>query len=65
VASNPAVGIVFWVVIRDTKTKKIIGTKQFKTHEDAVRYDAATDGSGDAADGEVSIEILATGKTPR
>jgi hypothetical protein len=65
VASNPSAGIIFWVVIRDKNTKKVISTTQFTTHEQAVRYNAAADGSGDAIDGEVSIEILATGKAPK
>ena len=64
--TSPATGIVFWVVVRDKATKKIITTRQFATHEEAVHYNVATDGPEEAIqNGEVSIEILAPGKLPK
>ena len=64
--SNSAPGFVFWVVSRDKSTRKIISTKQFSTHEEAVRYHVAPDGDDSALENqEVAIEILASGKTPK
>lgn len=64
--SNSAPGIVFWVVSRDKNTRKIISTRQFSTHEEAVRYHVSPDGDDSALENqEVVIEILAAGKTPK
>jgi hypothetical protein len=60
VATHSATGIVFWVVVRDKNTRKIISTRQFATHEEAVHYHPE-----DAAGNEVDIEILAPGKQPK
>jgi hypothetical protein len=66
VTTSSAAGIVFWVVVRDKTTKKIISTKQFTTHDEAVHYHISTDDPDPAArNGEVSVEILATGKVPK
>ena len=65
-ASDASVGIVFWVVIRDKDTRKIISTQPFKTHDQAVHYHLSADEPNNVAkNGEVSIEILAAGKMPK
>lgn len=65
-AGDVAAAIVFWVVVRDKQTKQIIRTHPFKTHEEAIHYDLATDGQDELpAAAEVSIEILSTGKAPK
>lgn len=61
-STHSAPGIVFWVVVRDKSTRKIIDTRQFATHEEAVHYHFA---DGDEQNHEVAIEILAPGKTPK
>lgn len=64
--TGPATGIVFWVVVRDKTTRKIITTRQFTTHDEAVHYRLSPGGPEDGANnGEVSIEILAPGKLPK
>jgi hypothetical protein len=66
VASDPSAGIVFWVVIRDKSTKKIVSTRKFRTHDEAVHYHVSADGEdNNGKDVEISIEILAPGKAPK
>jgi hypothetical protein len=66
VATDASAGIVFWVVIRDKNTRKIISTQQFRTHDEAVHYHLSADDPNNVVDnGEVSIEILAPGKLPK
>jgi hypothetical protein len=65
-ATKSATGIVFWVVARDKATRKIVSTKQFATHEEAVHYHVSPDGDDSALENqEVVIEILAPGKLPK
>jgi hypothetical protein len=64
-ATDWAPGIVFWVVVRDKTTRKIISTRQFATHEEAVHYHISPDDPDNVADKEVAIEILAPGKAPK
>jgi hypothetical protein len=65
VATDSAAGIMFWVVVREKNTRKIISTKQFTTHEEAVHYRVPDVPNSAAADQEVAIEILAPGKVPK
>ncbi len=60
-ATDSAAGIVFWVVVREKSTRKVISTKQFATHEEAVHY-RVPDLPNNR---EVAIEILAPGKAPK
>lgn len=62
---DSSAGIVFWVVVRDKATKKIISTRQFARHEEAVHYHISPDDPDNGPDRELTIEILAPGKTPK
>ncbi len=64
--SDQTTAIVFWVVTRRKDTQEIIRAKPFRTHEEAIHYDLAATGERDLAnEAEVSIQILAAGKTPK
>ncbi|HEX4488106.1 MAG TPA: hypothetical protein VH088_17645 [Terriglobales bacterium] len=64
-AIDASAGIVFWVVVRDRATRKILRTHQFSTHEEAVHYHLSPDDPDNADDKELTIEILAPGKQPK
>lgn len=62
---DASAGIVFWVVVREKGTKKIISTRQFATHEEAVHFHMSPDDPDNGPDRELAIEILAPGKQPK
>ena len=55
--------VLHWVVLRDEDTKKLISSRSFKTLKEATGYKIELEEAAGA--GEVTVETLPVGQSPR